>query len=44
MLYEVRYSLHGKESREVGSPAQMRALADYLRRTFRVSAALQRVS
>jgi len=44
MLYEVRYALHGKESRQVGSPAQMRALADYLQRTFRVSVALQRVS
>jgi len=44
MLYEVRYALHGKEERHVGSPAQMRALADYLVRTFRVTPALQRVS
>lgn len=44
MLYELRYVLHGKACQQVGSPAQMRALASYLQRTYRVSVAPQRVS
>jgi hypothetical protein len=44
MLYQLQYVRNGKPEVHLMSYAQAMALADYLQRTFRITASITRVS